>query len=76
MMSSSELSSNEERIADCLLANLHIIFYGGSVPVEDQERVARRTLDIAFGQCDRGALTDVLKSNTHAGLRDKVLALL
>ena len=76
MMASNELSSNEERIADCLLANIHLIFYGGNVAIEDQARVARKTLDIAFQQCDREALTNVLKANTHQGLREKILPLL
>jgi len=76
MMASDELSSNEERIVDSLLANLHIIYFGTQVAPEDRDAVARRTLDIAFRQCNHEGLMAVLKSNTHAGLREKVMPLL
>jgi hypothetical protein len=76
MMASDELSSNEERIADSLLANLHLIYFGTQVAPDDCDRVAKRTLEIAFNQCNRDGLINVLKNNTHAALREKVLALL
>ena len=77
MMSSAELSSNEERIADALLANLHNIYFGTQiVDAVDQDRAAKQALDIAFGQCNRDGLLAVLNGNTHSQLRDKVVCLL
>ena len=74
MMSSSDLSSNQERIVDALLANLHLIYFGTQVtdPTE-QDDVAKRTIDIAIDQAGTDAVLGTIKVVAHKALRDNIL---
>lgn len=78
MMASSELSSNQERLVDALIANLHSIYFCETYGLSKKQKdvTAKRTIDIAVEQAGKDAVYSVLRTTMHKQLRDFVAPLL
>lgn len=68
-----ELTDNQDRIVDCLMSNLHVIYFGDKVVPDDRDAVAKRAIDIAVSQAGKDAVLETIKSVAHPALREHIM---